>query len=114
MCDRIAIMNHGELIALEETQKLIRRLSNRQLRIWLAAPLAEPPASLALYVPELQENGNLLLLSLPVGEGAGKALAQLTELGLQIQDIETDQSRLEDVFIHLTGMKGGGHDHRSR
>lgn len=108
MCDRIAIMNHGELIALEETQKLIHRLSKRQLRLWLEEPLAELPASLELYAPELQEEGNVLLLSLPVGEGAGRALAQITVLGLKIRDIETDRSRLEDVFIHLTGMKGVG------
>ncbi|MDX2481647.1 MAG: ABC transporter ATP-binding protein [Desulfuromusa sp.] len=114
MCDRIAIMNHGELIALEETQKLIRRLSNRQLRLWLEEPLLEPPASLDRYSPKLKEGGNVLLLSLPVGEGAGNVLTQLTELGLKIRDVETDQSSLEDVFIHLTGMKGGVNGHHSR
>jgi len=114
MCDRIAIMNHGELIALEETQKLIRRLSNRQLRLWLEEPLLETPASLDLYSPKLKEGGNILLLSLPVGEGAGNVLTRFKELGLKIRDIETDQSSLEDVFIHLTGMKGGGNDNQSR
>ncbi|MDA3902817.1 MAG: ABC transporter ATP-binding protein [Desulfuromusa sp.] len=114
MCDRIAIMNHGELIALEETQKLIRRLSNRQLRLWLEEPLLKTPASLEPYAPKLIEDGNVLLLSLPAGEGAGNVLIQLTELGLKIQDVETDQSSLEDVFIHLTGMNGGVNGHHSR
>ncbi|MEA3543789.1 MAG: ABC transporter ATP-binding protein [Thermodesulfobacteriota bacterium] len=114
MCDRIAIMNHGGLIALEETQKLIRRLSNRQLRIWLEQPLVEFPDSLKLYTPELKEDGRVLLLSLPAGEGAGNVFTQLAAAGLKIQDIETDQSRLEDVFIHLTGMKGGNNGHHSR
>ena len=114
MCDRIAIMNHGDLIALEETQKLIRRLSNRQLRLWLEQPLVEPPSGLELYFPELKEDGNVLLLSLPAGEGAGNVLTQLADSGLKVQDIETDQNSLEDVFIHLTGMKGGNNGHHSR
>lgn len=114
MCDRIAIMNHGELIAMEETQKLIRRLSSRQLRLWLEQPLAELPSGLELYLPRLKEDGSVLLLSLPAGEGAGNVLVQLAELGLKIQDIETDQNSLEDVFIHLTGMKGGNNGHHSR
>ncbi len=114
MCDRIAIMNHGDLIAMEETQKLIRRLSKRQLRLWLEQPLVELPSGLELYSPKLEEDGNVLLLSLPAGEGAGNVLAQLAESGIKVQDIETDQNSLEDVFIHLTGMKGGVNGHHSR
>lgn len=114
MCDRIAIMNHGELIALEETQKLIRRLSNRQLSVWLEQPLTEIPAGLEQYLPKLREDGNTLLLKLPAGEGAGKVLNQLAESGLKIRDIETDQSGLEEVFIHLTGMKGLDDGNQSR
>ncbi|WP_321367015.1 ABC transporter ATP-binding protein [uncultured Desulfuromusa sp.] len=105
MCDRIGIMNHGELIALEDTQRLIRRLSNRRLRLWLETPLTEIPPGLGEYSPELKENGGLLLLRLPAGEGAGSVLNKLTESGLKIQDIETDQSGLEEVFIHLTGLE---------
>jgi ABC-2 type transport system ATP-binding protein len=111
MCDRIGIMNHGELIALEETQKLIRRLSNRQLSLWLEEPVTELPAGLELYSPELKEEGGVLLLRLPAGEGAGRILRQLTESGLKIRDIETDQSGLEEVFIHLTGLKAGINGH---
>jgi ABC-2 type transport system ATP-binding protein len=106
MCDRIAIMNHGELIALEDTHDLVRRLSNRQLRLWLEQPLAEQPAELKNYSPQLKEDGRLLLLNLPAGESAGHLLNQICSLGLNISDIETDQSGLEEVFIQLTGMKG--------
>ncbi len=114
MCDRIAIMHHGELIALEETQKLIRSLSNRQLSLWLEQPLTELPAGLERYSAKLQENGTVLLLYLPSGEGAGNILSQLVMSGLKIRDIETDQSGLEEVFIHLTGMKEGVDSHQSR
>ncbi len=114
MCDRIAIMNHGELIALEETQKLIRRLSNRRLSLWLEQPLLEVPVGLERFLPRLKEDGSLLQLNLPAGEGAGHILVQLAESGLKIRDIETEQSGLEEVFIHLTGMKGVDGGNQSR
>lgn len=112
MCDRVAIMNHGELIAMEQTHELVRRLSNRRLRLWLESPLVELPAALDSYAPRLKDDGRVLLLTLPSGESAGTLLAELNRTGMQIRDMETDQSGLEEVFIQLTGMKGNGHDLR--
>ncbi len=105
MCDRIAIMHHGELIALERTHELVRRLSNRQLRLWLEDPLRELPVGLESFRPKLKDGGRELLLCLPAGESAGNLLKTICGLGLQIRDIETDQSGLEEVFLQLTGMK---------
>jgi ABC-2 type transport system ATP-binding protein len=113
MCDRIAIMNHGELIALERTHELVRRLSNRQLKLWLEAPLQDLPSGFESYAPKLKEGGLLLELSLPTGESAGVLLGMLCDLGLAIRDLETDQSGLEEVFIQLTGMNGGGANGKS-
>ncbi len=108
MCDRIAIMNHGELIAMEKTHDLVRRLSNRQLRLWLEVPLQEMPVGLESYRPQIKEDGRLLLLNLPSGESAGVLLTRICDLGLKVRDLETDQSGLEEVFLQLTGMKGEG------
>lgn len=105
MCDRIAIMNQGELIALEETHDLVRRLSNRQLRLWLDQPLQEIPDGLQDYSPKLKESGRLLQLCLPSHENGGSILSKVVGLGLEIKDFETDQSGLEEVFIQLTGLK---------
>ena len=107
MCDRIAIMNHGDLIALEETHELVRRLSNRQLRLWLVEPLDVVPAGLENCQPQLKADGRMLLLNLPAKVDVGSILSQLCSQQLQIRDIETDQSSLEEVFIQLTGMNGG-------
>jgi len=109
MCDRVAIMHHGELIAMEQTHELVRRLSNRQLRFWLDSPLQELPLALTEFRPKLKEDGRQLLLNLPAGESAGVLLNRVCELGLKIRDIETDQSGLEEVFLQLTGMKGSNH-----
>lgn len=105
MCDRIAIMNHGELIALEETHELVRRLANRQLKLWLDEPLSEIPGGLDGFSPKLKESGRLLQLCLPSQTDGGSVLKQIAGLGLAIRDFETDQSGLEEVFIQLTGLK---------
>ncbi len=109
MCDRIAIMNHGALIALEETHDLVRKLSNRQLRLWLRQPLTAVPDGLEHYAPQLKEDGKMLSLCLPAGESAGAILGQICRLDLDVRDFETDQSGLEEVFIRLTGLKGNRH-----
>lgn len=106
MCDRIAIMNHGELIALDDTHHLVRRLSNRRLQLWLETPLSAFPEELKAYSPEIKNGGQVLQLNLHPEERAADLLELLHRLQLPITDFETDQSGLEEVFMHLTGMKG--------
>jgi ABC-2 type transport system ATP-binding protein len=113
MCERIAIMNHGELIALEKTDELVNRISSRQIRIWTEEPVSELPAGFDPYLPQLKKGRRELLFSLPSGEGAGPLLERLYRSQLKIRDIETDQGGLEEVFVQLTGINGGhkhGHD----
>ena len=102
MCDRIAIMNHGELVALEPTRELVRRLSRRTLKLWLDRPLETIPAGLENYHPRLVGNNRQLLLCLPTDTGVSDLLHQLSALHLGISDFETDQSGLEEVFLQLT------------
>ncbi len=112
MCGRLAILNQGELIALEETSSLLRRLGRRTLRVRLAAALTEMPADLAARGGELGEEGHLLTLPLPPGENPGRILQQICTAGLEVADLETIAADLEDVFIDLTGIaasqNGGG------
>lgn len=103
MCGRIAIMNHGELVALEPTRELVRRLSRKRLKLWLERPLTAIPPELEGYHPRLEGDGRLLLLCLPTDQGVGNLLHQLSALHLGIQDFETEQSGLEEVFLQLTG-----------
>lgn len=107
MCDRIGIMHHGEMIALEPTHDLVRKLSNRRLKLWLEEPLAALPAGLEEYAPNVEHGGTVLVLNLPAGASAGTMLKHLCQSGLNIRDFETDQSGLEEVFIQLTGVGGG-------
>ncbi|MCF6178253.1 MAG: ABC transporter ATP-binding protein [Geopsychrobacter sp.] len=106
MCGRIAIMNHGELVVLEETRELVRRLSRRTLKLWLEKALESIPAGLEAYHPRLEGDGRRLILCLPTDQGVGDLLHQLSALHLGINDFETEQSGLEEVFLQLTSEGG--------
>ena len=104
IADRIAIIDKGEILLVEETAELIRKMGRKTLRIALAAPLARLPAALAKDGLELIEEGRALLCHLPA-QGAGDGLTRLVQAlaqeGLALRDIETRQSRLEEIFVGL-------------
>jgi ABC-2 type transport system ATP-binding protein len=113
MCGRIAIMNHGSLVALERTNQLLSRLDRRMLTLTLAQSLTEIPPPLRNFSARLEENGSKLVLSLREGEQAGDVLAVLCRLGLPVLEIDTQRAGLEEIFMELTGMrlKNGRRNH---
>lgn len=104
MCDRIAIMNHGELVALEPTRQLLARLRDRRLDLLLERPLAHLPAELIPFGGRLEEGGSRLVLRLPPERTTGELLGLLYQLQLPVAEIETRRAGLEEIFIELTGM----------
>jgi ABC-2 type transport system ATP-binding protein len=105
MCGRIAIMNHGELIALEETEQLLARIEGRHLQVSLEQPLTQVPEGLYDLHPVLRESGRVLHLVLEGGQKAGAVLRRIGDLGIEVRDVETSRPGLEEVFLHLTGMR---------
>ncbi len=104
MCGRLAIMNRGELIALEPTVDLLERLGGRELRITLAEPVVTLPDELATLPARLGQDGRTLAIPLDGEPGPGEILAILCRSGVTVTDIETHRSGLEDVFLKLTGL----------
>ena len=104
MCDRIAIMNHGNLIALESTRTLLKELGTRSILIHLSSPIAKVPDNLSCQAAELDESGTILQLTLSANQPFGELLQLLCHIGLQIADIETRKARLEDVFLQMTQL----------
>jgi ABC-2 type transport system ATP-binding protein len=105
MCGRIAIMNHGSLVALEPTNQLLARLDRRVLTLTLGKPLAEIPPQIHPFGARLEEGGVKLVLSLRAGQQAGDVLNTLYQLALPILEIDTQRAGLEEVFMELTGMR---------
>jgi ABC-2 type transport system ATP-binding protein len=104
MCERLAIMNHGELIALEPTQTLLRRLGDRELIVQLREPLTVLPSELSGFKARLAGGGRTLEIPLRDGRGAGDVLGLLCRSNLAVADVETRRAGLEEVFLKLTGL----------
>ena len=107
MCDRIAIMHHGELIALEATGSLLERLGTRGVIVHLHEPLPAVPAELAGWSAALDGDGRTLRLTLPPQQTAGDLLGLLCRTGLPVADLETRRPGLEEVFLQITRDEPG-------
>ena len=102
MCDRIAIMHHGRLIAMQATASLLKELGTRSIVVYLERPIDRVPETLCCQNAELNETGTTLHLTLSAGQATGKLLQSLCDLGLPIVDIETKTAGLEEIFLQIT------------
>jgi ABC-2 type transport system ATP-binding protein len=111
LCDRIAIINHGRVIACEPTAALLRRLDSKALVFILDEDLAAVPAPLARFDALLQSPRRLMLRYQPSRTRIGDILAAVQAAGLNILDLTTLEADLEDIFLQLTrrDSAGGGH-----
>ena len=101
MCDRIGIINHGELVACDETAALLGRLDAKTLLLKLAQPLEAPP-EIAGAQASLREPNLLSLTYSRSTTSAPQLIAKAQEYGLDVTDITTEEPNLEEVFLALT------------
>jgi ABC-2 type transport system ATP-binding protein len=103
MADRIGVINKGELLLVEDKDVLIRKLGKRKLIVELAAPLQRVPDVLSSYAVELDGGGSTLTLTFDAHARApiGALLAELTKAGIEVVDVRTSESSLEDIFVGL-------------
>jgi ABC-2 type transport system ATP-binding protein len=102
MCDRIAIMHHGNLIALEATATLLKELGTRSLLVHLQTPIAEVPVDLRCQSVELDDTGTTMQLTVSASQSTGDLLKHLCDIGLPIAEIETRKAGLEEIFLQMT------------
>ena len=102
MCGRIAIMHHGNLIALQSTSNLLKELGTRSILVYLEKPINQVPENLCCQVAELNDEGTTLQLTLSANQATDELLKMLCELSLPIADIETKRAGLEDIFLQIT------------
>ena len=101
MCDRIAIINKGELVALDSTENLIKKIKNKIVKLKLNKNIEIADGSLnSLKV--LSKNNNLITLSYEKEKlTIGEIINFLNKFDTEIVDMSTDDGDLEDVFVSL-------------
>jgi ABC-2 type transport system ATP-binding protein len=104
MADRVGVINKGELILVEDKTELMRKLGKKQLTLQLQQPLNAVPDGLADYPLELAAGGAELVYTYDTQTertGITRLLARMAELGIGFNDLSTDQSSLEEIFVEL-------------
>lgn len=106
LCDRIAIIHEGDVVACEPTEKLIASLDRKTLMVTPTEALSAAPA-LGPYTAELKEDGRLAIPYQPSRGEVAAILEQLSSAGVAVRDLSTVESDLEDVFLELTYRRAG-------
>jgi ABC-2 type transport system ATP-binding protein len=104
MADRVGVISHGELIAVDEKKALIAKMGRKTLDIMLAEPLAAIPPELSDWTLRLEHEGHVLCYefdSHAERTGIASLMRRLGDLGIAYKDLSTHQSSLEDIFVEL-------------
>ena len=104
IADRIGIIRSGEILLVEEKNKLIKRLGRKTLTVELKEPLTQVPDALSDFDLQLSEGGNALMYAYDAGAertGITRLLSSLQSAGLVLADLQTNESSLEDIFVDL-------------
>jgi ABC-2 type transport system ATP-binding protein len=104
MADRIGVINHGELILVEEKSELMRKLGKKQLIVHLQQRLEAVPAELAAHALSLSSDRNDLIYTYDTQAertGITALLRDLNVTGIRFRDLETRESSLEEIFVGL-------------
>jgi ABC-2 type transport system ATP-binding protein len=104
IADRIGIINHGEIILVQEKERLMRELGSKQLVLDLQEQLEAIPGELHAYDLALARDGMELIYSYDSQAertGIASLLGDLGRAGIRFDDVRTTQSSLEDIFVNL-------------
>ncbi len=102
LCDRIAIINHGKLIANKPTRELVGMAREKAVVLTLDRDVTEAPTHSAFEKSELIADRTVEITYNKDRMNAGEVLTAMQGLGLGIVDVTTKEADLEDVFLRLT------------
>ena len=102
LCDRIAIINHGKVIANEPTRELLGKATEKLVEVTVDRDVATPPQASCFQKIELKGTRTLAITYGKDKVNAGQVLAAVQAEGYGIVDVSTREADLEDVFLNLT------------
>jgi ABC-2 type transport system ATP-binding protein len=104
IADRIAVILKGDILLVERKDELMERMGKKQIRIELSRPIKAVPESIAQRGVDMAEDGSALIYSYDSRADRTGITALLNDLqaeGLQMTDLSTHESNLEDIFVGL-------------
>jgi ABC-2 type transport system ATP-binding protein len=102
LCDRIAIINHGKLIANKPTRELVGMAQEKVVEVTVDRDIATPPSNSCFQKVEMKGERTLVITYRKDQANAGEVLGAVQGAGLGIVDVSTREADLEDVFLNLT------------
>lgn len=108
LADRVGVINNGEIVLVEEKDRLMKRFAQKRLTLRLSQPIAEIPDLLETFGLTLSVDGTELIYAFDVsGERTGitRLLNAVREAGLTFHDLDTRQNSLEDIFVDLVAKR---------
>ena len=107
LCDQIAIINHGKLIANKPTRELVGMAQEKVVEVTVYRDVATPPANACFQKVEMKGERTLVITYRKDQANAGEVLGAVQGAGLGIVDVSTREADLEDVFLNLTRAANG-------
>jgi ABC-2 type transport system ATP-binding protein len=104
IADRVAVINQGEIIVVEDKKELIKTMGHKKLTIELQKKITEIPEDLIKYNIEIGDDKMSLIYTYNVQAektGITDLLQDLKDTGLKLRDLKTEQSTLEKIFVNL-------------
>ncbi|MDG1128354.1 ABC transporter ATP-binding protein [Seohaeicola saemankumensis] len=101
MCDQIAIINQGQVVARDSTSNLLGQMDRKTMVIHPASPAEHLPEGPGLEVSR-RDDGSLAISYQTGQTTAEQVLEAVRAAGLSIRDVKTEQADLQDVFLNLT------------
>ena len=108
IADRVGVINQGEIIVVDDTKELLKKMGHKKLTVELQENIIEIPSSLSKYNLSLGVNKMSLDYTYNVQAkqtGITNLLQDLKDAGLKLKDLKTEQSTLEKIFVSLVKEK---------
>ncbi|MGA7297953.1 MAG: ABC transporter ATP-binding protein [Rhodanobacteraceae bacterium] len=108
MADRIGVINKGEIMLVDDTSELMRKLGEKRLVLQLTQAIKSVPADMAQHRLELSQDGCELVYTYDTQDertGITSLLKDLGAAGIQFRDLDTEQRSLEEIFVSLVSER---------
>ena len=104
IADRVAVINQGEIIVVEDKKELIKKMGHKKLTVELQDKIIKIPEGLSKYNLDIGKNNMSLVYTYNVQAektGITDLLKGIKDAGLKLKDLITEQSSLEKIFVDL-------------